>query len=145
MKSEKSLIYRVGAGKAMGLVIGLLGFFILPTLVQEPSMLLRTGIFLWYPTLGAMIGMFGVFSYHPVLNFPMPWWLRGALIGGWMNFLLTLFAYDQISTVMMAIFGHYSQQLSPFIMVLEGAVIGMVMDYFLTRWFGEGWSDKPNN
>jgi hypothetical protein len=145
MKTDKSLMYRVGAGKAMGLVIGAIGFFVLPMLVDEPSLLLRTGIFLWYPTLGAIIGMFGVFAYHPILNFPMPWWLRGALLGGWMNFLLTLFAYEQICTFVIAVFGEYAEYISPFVMVIEGALIGLLMDYFLTRWFGEGWADKPNN
>jgi len=60
-----------------------------------------------------------------------------------MNFLKTLLAYDQICTVVMALFGEYSHYVSPFIMVLEGALVGMMMDYFLTRWFGEDWSDKP--
>ena len=145
MTSNKSLMYRVGVGKAIGFIIGLMGFVVLPILVHEPSMLLRIGILFWYPTLGAIIGMFGAFAHHPVLNFPLPWWLRGALVGGWMNLLLTLFAYDQIGTLIMAIFGEYSQYVSPFSMVLEGALIGVMMDYFLTSWFGDGWSDKPNS
>jgi len=144
MKSDKSLMYRVGAGKAIGFAIGIIGFFVTPMLIQEPTMLLRMGILFWYPTLGAIIGMFGVFTYHPILNFSMPWWLRGAVLGGWMNFLVTLFAYDQICTMVMALFGEYSGYVSPFIMVLEGVLIGLLMDFLLTRWFGEGWPDKPS-
>ena len=145
MTAQKALIYRVGAGKALGLIVGLVGFFALPLFVENPSLMLRVGILLWYPTLGAIIGMFGIFAYHPVLEFPLPWWLRGAICGAWMNFVLTLFAYQQICMVTMAVFGEYSAYLSPYLMVMEGAVIGMIMDYLLTRWFGEGWADKPED
>ena len=145
INTEKSLMYRVGAGKALGLMIGLAGFFVLPLLVHDTSLLLRSGVLLWYPTMGAIVGIFGAFAYHPVFNFPMPWWLRGALIGGWMNFVLTLFAYDQIATLSMAVFGEYSLFTSPFLMVIEGALMGLSIDYLVTRWFGEGWVDKSTS
>ena len=142
MSPQKSIIYRVGTGKALGFVIGLVGFYFLPAFIDEPSLMLRIGILLWYPTIGAVVGMFGIFSYHPVLNFRLPWWLRGFIVGAWFNFVLTLFAYQQICTISMAIFGEYSAYISPFWMVLEGGIIGLLMDYLLTRWFGEGWPDK---
>ena len=145
MTSDKSLIYRVGVGKAIGLVIGLLGFFTLPLMMQDPTLLFRTGVLLWYPTLGAIIGIFGVFVYHPVLKISMPWWFRGALLGAWMNFVLTLFAYEQICTMVIAVMGEYARYTSPFLMIVEGALIGLLMDYFLTRWFGDGWPDKATN
>jgi len=138
MMTKKSLIYRVGAGKAIGLVIGLLGFFLIPEFIESSSLQLRFGVLFWYTTIGAFIGVFGIFVRHPVLDLAMPWWFRGALIGGWMNFVLTLIAYEQISTIVVAVFGEYGQHVSPYIMVLEGVIIGMLMDYLLTRWFGEG-------
>ena len=137
MNFTKSLTYRIGAGKAIGLFFGLLGFVLLPMLVEGSSMLLRVGILFWYATLGAIIGVFGVYTRHPILNLPLPWWVRGAILGGWMNFLLTLIAYDQIDAVMVAMFGAYDLALSPFWMIIEGAIIGMIMDYILTRYFGE--------
>lgn len=137
MPLQKMLIYRVGAGKALGLAVGLIGFFGLPQLLADPSMSLRVGVLLWYPTMGAFIGLFGIFSKHPILNFSMSWWFRGALIGAWMNFVLTLIAYQQICTLMAAVFGEYSQFTSPYWMVLEGALIGMLMDFILSKLFGE--------
>lgn len=134
---QKMLIYRIGAGKAIGLVVGLIAFFGIPQFFSDSPMSLRVGVLLWYPTMGAFIGMFGIFSKHPVLKFSMPWWLRGALIGAWMNFVLTLIAYQQICTLMAAVFGEYGQYTSPYWMVLEGALIGMLMDFILSKQFGE--------
>lgn len=142
MPPQKALIYRVGAGKALGLVFGLIAFFLIPHFINDASLIFRSAVLLWYPTLGAIVGMFGMFSYNPVFNFPMPWWLRGAIVGAWMNFVLTLFAYEQICTMIVVMMGEYSVYVSPFVMVIEGALIGAFMDFFLTRWFGEGWSDK---
>ena len=50
-------------------------------------------------SLGAVIGVFGVYTSHPVLHIPLPWWVRAPAIGGWMNFVLTLFAYDQFAAL----------------------------------------------
>ena len=144
MSLQHRIIYRVGAGKAIGLVFGLLGFVLLPYFIHQPSMFLRLGILFWYPTMGAFVGVFGLFSSHPMLNLSMPWWFRGAFIGAWMNFVLTLFAHEQICTVISAVFGEYGDYISPFSMVVEGALIGLIMDYFLTRWFGDGWGEPES-
>ena len=142
MTPQKALVYRVGAGKVIGLAFGIMAFYLIPYFIADASLIFRSAVLLWYPTLGAIVGVFGTFAYHPVLNFPMPWWLRGAILGAWMNFVLTLFAYEQISTAVTMMMGEYSVFASPFLMVFEGALIGAFMDFLLTRWFGEGWSDK---
>jgi hypothetical protein len=141
MSLQKSLIYRVGVGKGIGLLIGLAGFLMLPAFINDAPLTLRLGVLFWYPTMGAFVGLFGIFSQHPVLKLRLPWWFRGALIGGWMNFVLTLIAYEQICAVVMAVFGEYSAFASPFWMVAEGAIIGMMMDLILTKYFGEGALD----
>jgi hypothetical protein len=142
MTPQKALIYRVGAGKAIGFAIGILAFYLIPYFISDASLIFRSAVLLWYPTLGAIVGVFGIFSYHPVLSFPMPWWLRGAIVGAWMNFVLTLFAYQQICTAIVAVMGEYSAYVSPFVMVIEGALVGALIDFLLTHWFGEGWADK---
>ena len=57
-----SLITRIAIGKAIGFIFGLIGFIFLPFFLPEADSLLRWGILLWYTTLGAIIGMFGVFT-----------------------------------------------------------------------------------
>lgn len=143
MFAPKSFIYRVAAAKTLGFLVGLAVFVSMPLLVEEASMSLRIGLMFWYTTVGAFVGLMGIWSKHPILEgFGLPWWLRGALIGGWMNFVLYLIAAQQISAIVIAMFGEYSAWLSPYLMVLEGILVGVFIDYVVTHQFGEGWMDK---
>ena len=86
----------------------------------------------------AHIGVFGVITYHPVLKLPFPWWFRSPLLGGWMNFVLVFFAYDNMAAMMVSLFGEAGALSSPFWFAAEGAVVGLVIGYFATRFGGEG-------
>ena len=138
MLFPNSLMTRIVIGKGIGFAVGLVGFTMLPLLVPESGWLLRWGVLFWYITVGAVIGVFGVFTWHPILKLPMPWWFRAPLIGGWMNFVLTLFAYDDMQLVITAVFGADGLIQSPFWMVAEGALAGLLIGYFATRFGGEG-------
>ena len=138
MFKNPSLITRITIGKLVGFIIGLIGFFALPWIWPEASMQLRWGILLWYTTLGALIGVFGVVTRHPVLNLPLPWWLRAPLLGGWMNFVLTFFAWDAMNSMLVATFGPDGLMTSPLWSVLEGALVGLLIGYLATRFGGEG-------
>ena len=135
---KPSLITRIAVGKTVGLLFGLAGFAVVPVFWPEADSLFGWGILLWYTTLGAIIGVFGVFTHHPVLGLPMPWWLRAPALGAWMNFVLTFFAYDSIAATMSAVFGASSGFTSPFWFTLEGAIVGLVIGYVATRFGGEG-------
>jgi hypothetical protein len=74
----------------------------------------------------------------PVLEIPLPWMLRGIFLGAWMNFMLTFFAYDAMQAVMVSTFGVGGLLSSPFWFTLEGAIVGLIIDYAATRWGGEG-------
>lgn len=136
--NQPSMITRIAIGKAIGFVFGLIGFFLTPAIVPGVDDMFRWGILLWYPTLGAVIGIFGVFTYHPVLHLPMPWWFRAPLIGAWFNLVLTLFAYDDMATFMVALAGEGSALASPFWFVAEGAVVGLLIGFLATQYGGEG-------
>jgi hypothetical protein len=118
--------------------VGLVGFALLPTFLPDASSLIRWGILLWYPTVGAIVGVFGVYTRHPILKLPMPWWFRAPLIGAWMNFVLTFFAYDAMQSMMSAIFGPQGLLSLPFWFTAEGAVVGLVIGCFANRFGGEG-------
>lgn len=143
MMTKPSLITRIGIGKLIGLIFGLMGFFLLPYFSPESDPLLRWGVLFWYITVGAIIGVFGVFTWHPVLHLPLPWWFRAPLIGGWMNFVLTFFAYDAFQSIIVSIFGSDFYATSPFWFVLEGAVIGLIIGFFATLFGGEGKETVP--
>ncbi len=138
MFEKPSLVARIAIGKAVGFVVGLAGFLLLPVFVPEAGWLIRWGILLWYTTLGAIIGVFGVLTWHPVLKLPMRWWFRAPLLGAWMNFVLTFFAYDTMKDMLVAMFGAEGVLTSPFWFTLEGAVVGLLIGYLATRFGGEG-------
>jgi hypothetical protein len=138
MFAKPSLMTRIIVGKTVGFVVGLLGFLVLPYLMPDAGLLLRVGVLFWYTTLGAIIAVFGVFNWHPIFKIPMPWWLFAPIVGAWMNFVLALIAYDTLETVMLAMFGPDGALRSPFWICAEGAVVGLVIGYFATRFGGEG-------
>ena len=138
MFGNPSLMTRIAVGKFAGLIFGLLGFVMTPYFWPEATMFFRWGILLWYITVGAVIGMFGVMDRHPMFNMPFKWWFRGPWIGGWMNFILALFTYDQLKTIMVGFFGPDGMFTSPFWFVAEGAIVGLVIGYLATRFGGEG-------
>lgn len=138
MFENPSLITRIAIGKAIGFLCGLIGFILLPYFLPEANWLLRWGILLWYATLGAIIGVFGVVTYHPILKLPLPWWFRAPIIGAWMNFVLTFFAFDAMQAMMISLFGENGILTSPFWFTIEGAIIGLIIGYFATRFGGEG-------
>jgi hypothetical protein len=138
MFEKSSLVTRIAVGKGVGFAVGLAGFLLLPLFVPEAGWLIRWGVLLWYTTLGAIIGLFGVFDRHPILNMPFPWWVRAPFLGAWMNFVLTFFAYDVMTDMMVAMFGAEGILTSPFWFTLEGAVVGLLIGYLATRFGGEG-------
>ena len=60
------------------------------------------------------------------------------LIGTWMNFVLTFFAYDTMSYVIVPFFGPDGLMSSPFRCALEGAVVGFIIGFLATRFGREG-------
>jgi len=138
MFEPNSLITRIAVGKVIGFIIGLAGFLILPMLMPEATWQLRLGILLWYTTVGAVIGMFGVINWHPILRLPLPWWVRAPGVGAWMNFVLVLFAWDTMAAFLTTAFGADGALSSPYWFVLEGALVGLLIGYTATRLGGEG-------
>jgi hypothetical protein len=138
MFGSNSLMTRIAIGKIIGALIGSSAFILIPHYLPDASVTLHWGVLLWYITFGAIIGVFGVYTTIPVFNITTPWWVRGAYIGAWLNFTISLIAYDTLGQLMIAVFGEGGILLSPFWMVLEGAIIGFIIDYFATRFGGEG-------
>lgn len=138
MFERQSLVTRIAVGKLVGFGFGLAGFIALPFFLEEAGWLLRWGILLWYTTLGAIIGVFGVYTRHPVLKLPLPWWVRAPFVGAWMNFVLTFFAYDTMAKFLTSMFGPNGFIASPFWFTAEGALVGLVIGGVATRFGGQG-------
>lgn len=138
MFENPSLVTRIAIGKAVGFAIGLIGLTIIPYLWPDSSWMERIGFLFWYTTIGAFVGVMGVFTWHPVLKLAMPWWLRSTVVGAWMNFVLTLFIYDRLAEMMLQLMGENGMFTSPFWFVAEGAIVGLLIGYLCTRFGGEG-------
>ncbi|MEN8006706.1 MAG: hypothetical protein ABFS42_06790 [Candidatus Krumholzibacteriota bacterium] len=138
MDTDSYILKRIGTAKIIGLVIGLIGFFMIPALWPEEGMRLRIGILLWYTTFGVFIGILGMFDHHPLLKFQMPCWFRGIVFGAWLNLVLAFLMYDKLSLLMQQLEGAFSGIESPFWIVLEGAVVGLIIDAATTKYAGEG-------
>jgi hypothetical protein len=138
MFGKPSLMTRIAVGKLVGFIFGLLAFICIPFFLPDASAHLRWGFLLWYTTVGAVIGMFGVVDRHPMFNMSLKWWFRGPWIGAWMNFTVSLLAYDQFKALMTGFFGPEGMFTSPFWFALEGAIVGLIIGYLATRFGGEG-------
>lgn len=138
LQDQPSLMTRIAVGKGLGFLVGLAGLVTFPYFMADVGWLVRIGILLWYTTLGGIIGLAGVLTWHPVLQIPLPWWIRGPLVGGWMNFVLTFFAYDFMEAILINLFGYGSPLASPWWFAAEGAVVGFFIGGAATLLGGEG-------
>jgi hypothetical protein len=127
MFENPSLVTRIAVGKLVGMALGLIGLITIPYLWPDLGWMERIGFLLWYTTVGAVIGMFGVMTWHPILRLPLPCWFRSTLIGAWMNLVLTLFIYDALTVMLVDLFGVNSPLRSPFWFVAEGAIVGLII------------------
>lgn len=135
MFRKPSLLTRISVAKLVGFAFGLAGFFMLPAFGVD-DLKLRLGVLFWYTTVGALIGLAGVMTFHPILRMRMPWWLIGPGLGAWMNFVLILIAWNVIAplTAEAAFFG----LTSPWWVLAEGAIVGFVIGGGATYFGGEG-------
>lgn len=135
MFSKPSMMTRIVVGKLTGFLLGVAGFFMLPAFGVD-DMKIRIGVLFWYAAIGAFIALAGVFTRHPMLKMKMPWWCMGPLIGAWMNFLLIMFAWDVFAPWMAN--GDFWGFTSPWWIVVEGAVVGLVISGLATLFGGAG-------
>jgi len=139
MFEKPSLFRRIAIGKSIGFLFGLAGLILLPFFLPEAGWQLRFGLLLWYTTLGAIIGVFGVLTRHPIMKLPLRWFfIRAPLMGAWMNFVLTFFAFDVMQEMTLTIFGKTDTVSTVFWFTLEGAIVGFIIGYFATKFGGEG-------
>lgn len=139
MFQNNSLTTRIAIGKLTGFFVAFVGVILFNWLTYyELPTKFAFGIILWYTTIGTIIGIFGVYDYHPVLKFPMKWWFRSSIIGAWMNFVLALLTYNELEEIIFIALGADTMFQSPFWFVIEGAVVGLLIGYLATKLGGEG-------
>jgi hypothetical protein len=138
MFNNPSMIMRITYGKTIGLVLSAAGILLFADWFPGMTLAAKWGFIFYYIMIGALIGLTGIMTYNPVIKMPMPWWFRGPWLGGWMNFILMLFIYDDLATMQAQVFGAGALFSSPWWFVFEGAIIGLFMDFICTKFAGEG-------
>ena len=135
-KFKSNLANRIATAKTIGFIIWLIAFFLLPVLYGDIDLMLRFWILFWYATLWWIIWVFGIMNKHPVFpKWKFPFWFRWIFLWAWMNFLLVLFAYNQIAEIFQTLW----YNCSPFLVILEWAIIWLIIDFFATK---SGWDGK---
>lgn len=130
MVGDRTLMHRIAIAKTIGLLISVLLWIALPDYNPE----LRTnqfwGLLLWYPTMGALVGILGALDYHPHFRMPVAWWFRGPLLVGWMNFLLGMFMGSDMQLFLANLGFPGATPLDVALwLTVEGMFIGAVMDF----------------
>lgn len=138
----QSVTGRVAVGKAIGLVVGLIVMFVLPLFGYPGFGFTGFGILIMFILMGAMIGFIGQFDRHPMLDFKMSWWMRGAMVGLSFMLMFVLLSYDSLEIVMKSSLISWTGLVSPFWALIDGAIAGLIMGYVETKMCGEG-KDLP--
>lgn len=140
MAQASAAVTCIALGTMIGVLVGLGGFVLVPLLVEAPDPWLRWGILFWYPTMGAAIGALVRSELPP----PLPRWVTGGLVGGWVNFVLTFFAHQQMEHFLASIMGGDGAFTSPFWFVLEGVLVGALIGLAVDRFGAEGEPIEPD-
>ena len=107
--------------------------------MSDASLMLRIGVLFWYTTFGVFIALMGIMDEHPTLHISLPFWFRGTFFGAWMNLVLVLVAYPVIAQIFTQLQMLGIPALSPFLLVIEGALVGLLIDFICTKYFGDGF------
>ncbi len=123
---ERAISRRMISAKISGLVLGLIAFFTMPMLVDGLSPFFRWGMLLWYLTFGTVVGLAGLakpFKISPIL--------RGGITGAWLNFVVAMLMYDQLTVMMQSI--PFQSVNVLLLAAIEGFILGAIIDMIATK------------
>lgn len=132
---KDKLINRIAIWKSIGFLFWLIWFFLIPIFFTDTSLMFQFAILLWYTTVWAFIWVFWVFTKYPIFNLTISYWFRWIWIWAWMTFILILFIYNDLSTMMA---GSFLESYSPFWMIIDWAFFWLLVDFICTKYIWEG-------
>lgn len=143
-----SFFRRMAAAKTIGLVVGLgAAFWLTPAYLPEAaSPMMQWGMVLWAVTFAAIIGLGGVVTDVYFGSKKIPFgnhfsrpFLRGGLMGAWLELMLVLLMHDYILELLAQIPEVSWSDHNLFVLaVVEGFVFGAIIDLIATKYGGEG-------
>jgi hypothetical protein len=139
MFHKHSLAGRLVVSKSLGAAIGILIVLVLPLIPVETTIEFKIGFVLLVMLMSTFIGLFGVFTHHPLFtNWNFTWWVRGPLVGAIFFLLLVLLAKDELGPFMSLDIVTWTGLTSPYWAILDGMLLGGLIEYITTKLCGEG-------
>jgi len=128
---ELKIVKRVAVATSLGFILGIL-CFVYVGIIDGFGGSITWGVLLWYTFIGFIIGLIGTIDKHPIFGFHVIY-LRGILIAGILDLSLGLMAQNE--------FTHLFSFLPfpiEYACLLEGIVVGVIIDGIATKIGGEG-------
>ncbi|XLQ20433.1 MAG: hypothetical protein ACKUBY_01470 [Candidatus Moraniibacteriota bacterium] len=133
---NEKLTQRAFFSKGIGGLIGVLTLIFLPYMWPDVTMHMRIGILVGFALLGGTIAVAGIFTQIPVFNIRFTAAIRGAMIGGSFALAFILISFDSLVTYMQT--ATIFAGLSPYWIIIDGLIIGALLDIIATKKVGEG-------
>lgn len=133
---NEKLTQRAYFSKGIGALIGMLILIFLPYMWPDVTMHMRIGIFVGFTLMGGTIAVAGIFTQIPMFNVKLTAAVRGAFLGGSFALVFILVAFDLLVTYMQT--ATIFQGLSPYWIIIDGIIIGAILDIIATKKVGEG-------
>lgn len=134
----QSVTGRIAVGKLVGLVMGIVAMIALPSFGFPMFSMFGLGTLIMFMLMGVLVAFMGQYDRHPLFDFKMHWWMRGAVVGFVVMLMYILLSYASLETVMMSNIISWMGLTSPFWALLDGMVIGMIMAFAETKIAGAG-------
>ena len=133
-----SVAGRIAVGVVVGAVVGVLVNLTAPYFGFAPFGLFGLGTLILLVLMGLTIGLVGVFDRHPVFGFKMHWWIRGCVAGLLFSLMFVLLGYDSAQVILRSALVSWTGLTSPFWLLLDGMVVGLIVAFLETKIAGEG-------
>lgn len=125
--------------KTLGFIVGVVILILLPLIPFETTLEFKIGFILLIMMMSVTIGLLGVFAHPPMFpGWKFNWWTRGPLVGIFFFLILVLFAKDELGLFMSLDIVNWTGLTSPYWALIDGALLGGLIDYVTTKVCGEG-------
>ena len=141
MFAYPSMMRRALIAKSAGMAVGCLILLITPWIYPNVGFDTLIGWWLWMIAFGGIIALAGLYDRVPLFGWPLPFWIRGPFLGLALFLILALIAEQDISAWLAQAPDWWPQSLrNRFLILIDGALLGLIFDWLATRWGGEGKS-----
>jgi hypothetical protein len=130
------MLWRSAVAKSLGLAIGLLAFFAIPSVLPGATLPFRLGIAALFLTLGGIVGLVGFIERIPLFGWKLSPLARGAAMGVWMGLLAALLAWDTLTALLAGLWGLPDWLTSPLWIMVDCGIAGALIDVFATAVIG---------